>query len=62
MFVILKPLKERKGVSADQVINRLRPKLSHMPGATLYFQAVQDLQIGGRMANAQYQYTLRAKT
>jgi multidrug efflux pump len=58
MFVILKPLNERKGVSADMVINRLRPKLSHIPGATLYLQSVQDLQIGGRMSNAQYQYTL----
>jgi len=58
MFVILKPLNERKSVSADMVINRLRPKLSHIPGASLYLQAVQDLQIGGRMSNAQYQYTL----
>ena len=58
MYVILKPLSQRKGVSADMVINRLRPKLSHVPGASLYFQAVQDLQIGGRMSNAQYQYTL----
>ena len=57
MFVTLKPLAQRK-VTADQVIARLRPKLAHVPGATLYFQAVQDLQIGGRMANAQYQYTL----
>ena len=57
MFATLKPLKERK-VSADQVINRLRPKVSHIPGASLYFQAVQDLLIGGRMSNAQYQYTL----
>ena len=57
MFATLKPLKERK-VSADQVINRLRPKISHIPGASLYFQAVQDLLIGGRMSNAQYQYTL----
>ncbi|HUI83880.1 MAG TPA: efflux RND transporter permease subunit, partial [Candidatus Binatia bacterium] len=57
VFVVLKPLQERK-VSADQVIARLRPKLSHIPGATLYLQSVQDLQIGGRMANAQYQYTL----
>ena len=40
------------------MIARLRPKLSHVPGATLFFQAVQDLQIGGRMSNAQYQYTL----
>ncbi len=58
MFVILKDLKDRKGVSADAVINRLRPKLAHIPGATLYLQAVQDLQIGGRLGNAQYQYTL----
>ncbi len=57
VFATLKPLKERK-VSADQVINRLRPQLSHVPGAALYFQAVQDLQIGGRLSNAQYQYTL----
>jgi multidrug efflux pump len=57
IFCTLKPLRERK-VSADQVINRLRPKLSHIPGASAYFQAVQDLQIGGRLANAQFQYTL----
>jgi multidrug efflux pump len=57
MFVTLKPLAERK-ISVDQVIARLRPKLSHVPGATLYFQGVQDLQIGGRQANAQFQYTL----
>jgi multidrug efflux pump len=56
-FIILKPLNERK-ISADQVIARLRPKLSHVPGATLFLQSVQDLQIGGRMSNAQYQYTL----
>ncbi len=57
MFVTLKPLAERK-VSVDQVIARLRPKLSHIPGATLYFQGVQDLQIGGRQSSAQFQYTL----
>ncbi len=57
MFATLKPLKERK-VSIDQVINRIRPKTSNVPGATLFFQAAQDLQIGGRFSNAQYQYTL----
>ena len=57
MFVTLKPLSQRK-ISVDQVIARLRPKLSHVPGATLYFQGVQDLQIGGRQSNAQFQYTL----
>ncbi len=57
MYVVLKPLNQRK-ISVDQVIARLRPKLSHVPGATLYFQGVQDLQIGGRQSNAQFQYTL----
>jgi len=61
MFIMLKPLGERK-VSADQVITRLRGKLAHVPGATLYLQSAQDLQIGGRMANAQYQYTLQSES
>ncbi|HMH51918.1 MAG TPA: multidrug efflux RND transporter permease subunit [Candidatus Acidoferrum sp.] len=58
-FISLKPLRERK-VSADQVIARLRPKTSGVPGATLFMQAVQDLRIGGRLSNAQYQYTLQS--
>ena len=56
--ITLKPLEERK-ISADQVINRLRPKLARVPGATLFLQAVQDVTIGGRAGNAQYQYTLQ---
>ena len=58
MFVSLKPLAERK-VSADQVIARLRPRLSNVPGANLYLQAAQDIRIGGRQSNAQFQFTLR---
>jgi hydrophobe/amphiphile efflux-1 (HAE1) family protein len=58
VFIALRPLDERK-VSVDQVINRLRGKLAHVPGATLYLQAVQDLRIGGRRSNAQFQYTLQ---
>src|SRR5215831_11137114 len=60
MFITLKPLKERK-VSADQVIARLRPKLAVVPGATLYMQSAQDLTIGGRQSQAQYQYTLQGE-
>ncbi|HEX5126729.1 MAG TPA: multidrug efflux RND transporter permease subunit [Rhodocyclaceae bacterium] len=59
MFLSLKPLSERK-VSADQVINRLRGKLAHEPGANLFLQSVQDIRIGGRQSNAQYQFTLQA--
>jgi multidrug efflux pump len=58
MFITLKPMNERK-ISADQVIARLRPKLARVPGATLFLQAAQDLQVGGRQSNAQYQYTLQ---
>ncbi len=58
MFVTLKSLGERK-MDIDQVIARLRPKLARVPGATLILQAVQDVRIGGRMAGAQYQYTLQ---
>jgi multidrug efflux pump len=61
MFIMLKPLGERKD-SADRVIARLRGKLAHVPGATLYLQSAQDLQIGGRMGNAQYQYTLQSES
>jgi multidrug efflux pump len=57
-FMSLKP-KEERDVTADQVIARLRGKLSHVPGATLYLQSNQDLRVGGRFGAAQYQYTLR---
>ncbi len=59
MFVSLKPLGQRGNVSADQVIARLRGKLSHIPGATLVFQSVQDVRAGGRQSQGQYQYTLQ---
>ncbi|MEO8676154.1 MAG: efflux RND transporter permease subunit, partial [Casimicrobiaceae bacterium] len=59
MFVALKPLAQRKE-TADQVIARLRGKLAHVPGASLFLQPVQDIRIGGRQANAQYQFTLQA--
>ncbi len=60
MFIMLKPPQVRK-ISTDQVIARLRKKLTAVPSAPTYLQNVQDLNIpGARMANAQYQYTLQA--
>jgi multidrug efflux pump len=59
MFGQLKPLNERK-LTIDQVIARIRSKTAKIPGAALYLQAVQDLNIGGRFGGAQYQYTLQA--
>jgi len=59
MFIALKPLAKRPDrVSAEQVINRLRRKLTSVPGAALILQSQQDIQIGGRGSDAQYQYTL----
>jgi len=58
VFVALKPLSERK-LSVDQVMARLRRKLEQVPGARLFLQAVQDIRVGGRQSNAQYQYTLQ---
>ncbi len=58
VFMTLKPPGERHD-SSDAVIARLRKKLAGVSGARLYFQAVQDLRFGGRLGNAQYQYTLQ---
>src|SRR5450755_2385976 len=73
-FMMLKPLGQRSTckpkhfwqrcpvVTADDVINRLRGKLAVVPGATLILQSAQDLTIGGRFGNAQYQYTLQSSS
>ncbi len=58
MFISLKPLAERK-IAADLIIARLRPKLARVRGATLFLQASQDVRVGGRMSNAQYQFTMQ---
>jgi multidrug efflux pump len=58
MFIALKPPNQRD-VGADQIIARLRPKLQRIPGATLYLQAAQDVRVGGRQSNAQYQFTMQ---
>jgi multidrug efflux pump len=58
MFITLKDLDLRK-MSADQVIARLRDKTARVAGVTLFLQSNQDLRIGGRSSNAQYQFTLQ---
>ncbi|MBY0275510.1 multidrug efflux RND transporter permease subunit, partial [Candidatus Binatia bacterium] len=60
MFIALKPMSER-GVDADGVIARLRAPLAKLPGTPTYLQSVQDLRIGGRASNAQFQFTLQAE-
>ena len=60
VFVQLKPLKERDGLTSDGVIQRLRPRLFKVSGAQTFLQVVQDVRVGGRQSNAQYQYTLES--
>jgi multidrug efflux pump len=59
IYVLLKPLSVRK-LSSDEVIARLRPQLAQFAGARLFLQTVQDIRVGARQANAQYQFTLQA--
>jgi multidrug efflux pump len=59
VYLGLKPLADRK-LSSLQVVNRLRPKLNSVPGATVFLQPGQDLRIGGRQSNAQFQYTIQS--
>ena len=59
LFITLTSPDTRK-LTSDEVIARLRGPLSSIPGAPTFLQSVQDLRIGGRPGNAQYQYTLQA--
>jgi multidrug efflux pump len=59
VYVLLKPLSVRK-ISSDAVIARLRTQLAQVPGGRLFLQTVQDIRVGGRQANAEYQFTLQA--
>jgi len=59
IYMALKPLEQRK-ISATQLIGRMRPKLAAVRGASVFVQAGQDLRIGGRQSNAQFQYTIQS--
>jgi multidrug efflux pump len=58
--ITLKPLEERAGVSAVDVIRRLEPKVQRVPGIELFMQPVQDLTVEDRISRTQYQYALDA--
>ena len=60
VFMSLKPVAQRPGVTAGMVVDRLRPKLSALTGASAFLQAAQDIGVGGRQSNAQYQYQISA--
>jgi HAE1 family hydrophobic/amphiphilic exporter-1 len=58
LFIVLKPKDEGRKRSADEIIARLRPRLAGIEGVTLFMQAGQDINVGGRLARTQYQFTL----
>jgi hydrophobic/amphiphilic exporter-1 (mainly G- bacteria), HAE1 family len=58
VFIGLRPRGER-AANADQIIVRLRRQISQVPGATVFLQSSQDLNVGGRTTRTQYQYTLQ---
>ncbi len=58
MFISLKPLAERDGMSTQRVVDRLRRAAGAVPGLQLFMFPAQDLRIGGRQSNSQYQFTL----
>src|SRR5205809_3212189 len=61
MFITLQPKGKERKLTSDQVIGEMRRKLAAVPGATLFMQSAQDLTIGGRQSQAQYQYTLQGE-
>jgi multidrug efflux pump len=60
MIVHLRPFSTRN-LDASQVIARLRQRLAVVPGATLYLQSMQDVQVGGRPSSSQFQFTLESE-
>ena len=58
LFVALKARDKGRKTNADQIIARLRPKLANIVGVQTFLQANQDINVGGRAGQAQYQYTL----
>jgi multidrug efflux pump len=58
MFISLKPLAERGNVSTQRVVARLRTKLNTIPGIRVFMVPAQDLRVGGRQSDSQYQFTL----
>src|SRR5438093_12468706 len=61
MFITLKPKGKERKITADRFIGEMRRKLAVVPGASLFMQSAQDLTIGGRQSQAQFQYTLQGE-
>ncbi len=57
MMVNLIPRRQRAATVTD-VVNRLRPKVSNIPGLRAYLSVPQAIRVGGRMSKSSYDYTL----
>jgi multidrug efflux pump len=58
MYISLKPMAERPGLTTQQAIDRLRQSLGKVAGVRLFMVAAQDIRAGGRQSDSNYQYTL----
>ncbi|MCO5129304.1 MAG: efflux RND transporter permease subunit [Xanthobacteraceae bacterium] len=58
MFISLKPPEQRPGVTTQNVIDRMRPQLTAIPGIRLFMFPAQDIRTGGRQSDSNYQFTL----
>ena len=58
LFISLKPLAERGGLTTTQVANRLRQATANVPGIRVFFVASQDLRVGARQTDSAYQFTI----
>ena len=58
LFISLKPQAERRNIPAQAVVARLRTKLTNIPGMRVFMVPAQDLRVGGRQSQSQYQFTL----
>ncbi|HEX3708476.1 MAG TPA: efflux RND transporter permease subunit [Pseudolabrys sp.] len=58
LFISLKPLSERHNVSTQTVVARIRNKLNRIAGIRVFMVPAQDLRVGGRQSDSQYQFTL----
>jgi HAE1 family hydrophobic/amphiphilic exporter-1 len=59
VFIRLKPRSQRR-LSADEMIQELRPKLARVPGIQIFLQNLPPIRIGGQLTKSQYQFTLQS--
>jgi HAE1 family hydrophobic/amphiphilic exporter-1 len=59
IFMRLKPLNERK-LSADEIIQELRPQLAKITGIRMFMQNLPAIRIGGQLTKSEYQFTLQS--